>query len=237
MSKVVFITDHKCGSAMMYQLKEAYRLNTNLNIDFQNFYMWNVNKWDSNNKYIVIIRNPREIIISGYLYHKSVSIKKEGWIHGGNYWGSWERFFSKEDKEFYKDYLEKGLIKDDYQDVLKNLSQNRGILYEMNNIADLTLRGRDLILDKWKDKDNVLFIQFNDMIWKMESVVKNISNFLNVSEEKVKEEMSKHSIINKGDKVDWSHVTNKELEKDRYLKYWNKSLEKKFLKKKYCYLS
>lgn len=242
MSKVVFMTDHKCGSVLLCQLKELYRLKTPLNIEWQNFYMWNVNKWDSDNKYVVIIREPREIIVSGYLYHKNVSIKKEGWIHGGNYWGGWERFFTESDKELFKDYLEKANIKEDYQEVLLRLPEEEGIEYEMNNIAELTLRGRDLILDKWKDKDNVLFINFDDLVWDMISVVKNISKFLHVGNDintLIIEEMYNYSLVKKGygDKVDWSHVTNKDCEKDRYLNYWNNKLEKKLLKKKYCYLS
>jgi len=242
MSKVVFLTDHKCGSAIMYQLKEQYKLRTNLDIEFQNFYMWNVNKWLPNNKYVVIIREPREIIISGYLYHKTTSIKKEGWINGGNYYGGWERFFSNEDKEWYKEYLVKANIKEDYQEVLKRLPEQEGIEYEMDNIADLTLRGRDMIIKDWKDKDNVLFIQFDDMVWDMISVVKNISNFLLIAttiNTLIIEEMYNYSLVKKsyGDKVDWSHVTNKDCEKDRYLNYWNIKLEKKLLKKKYCYLS
>ena len=242
MSNIVFLTDHKCGSALLYELRENYRLKVNPNIDFQNFYMWNVNKWDPNNKYVVIIREPREIIVSGYLYHKKVSKEKEGWIHGGNYWCGWERFFLEEDKELYKDYLEKAFIKEDYQEVLLRLSEEEGIAYEMDNIAELTLRGRDLILDKWKNKDNVLFINFDDFVWDMISVVKKVSNFLNVGNDintLIIEEMYNYSLVKKGygDKVDWSHVTNKDCEKDRYLNYWNNKLEKKLLKKKYCYLS
>ena len=97
------ITDHKCGSSVSYILKEFLK-KQNREVELCNFYLFNVSKYDPNEKYLLVVRNPREVIVSGMLYHRKCTLSREGWIYGGNYYGGWERFFTEEDKDKYKKY-------------------------------------------------------------------------------------------------------------------------------------
>jgi hypothetical protein len=61
------ITDHKCGSSVSYVLKEFLK-KQNREVELCNFYLFNVSKYDPKEKYLLVVRNPREVIVSGMLY-------------------------------------------------------------------------------------------------------------------------------------------------------------------------
>ncbi|WP_346861018.1 hypothetical protein [uncultured Draconibacterium sp.] len=91
---------------------------------------------------IHIIRDPRDIIISGYLYHKRTS---ELWCNNKNFQINKKIKFpqvpySQEHKseEWKKSYIE-SLQNRSYQDIMNTLSEEEGILFEMNHYGQWTI--------------------------------------------------------------------------------------------------
>jgi len=78
-----------------------------------------------------LVRNPKEIICSGYLYHKKC---KEKWAikKNGNYYSYWkDNHFTKEslvENKKYLDFAKSFSNAIPYQKKLQNLSLNGGII-------------------------------------------------------------------------------------------------------------
>ena len=118
-----------------------------------------------------MIRNPKEIIISGYLYNKTVK-DKELWCREkttthNNFFYNYNNIKNKnKDKEIIKNY--KYFIKAlnfsnpiPYQTKLNKLNQIDGIIYEMNNVAHNTIMGMYLL--EHFNKPNTFFSYQNDV--------------------------------------------------------------------------
>ena len=81
--KIILLNDHKTGYILTKSnLVPLINRTASLNIEVKTFYLfWNNHINEKNHKYIVVVRNPKEIIISGYLYHKKC---KETWAINKN---------------------------------------------------------------------------------------------------------------------------------------------------------
>ena len=191
------------------------------------FNFWNLNS--DKDKYVIFIRDPREIIISGYLYHKHTC--KENWCisKNANYFEDWEHLFSEESKLLNKDILNKGKLfsKDEsYQTKLNKMSVEDGIIFEMQNVAYLTIMG--IYNFKYSNNKNVLKIFNEDLIFDFENTLVKIINFFGFKNKEIIlkkcDILRIENLVNKNDQ----HVTNLNFKKDRYAIYWNNKIQKKF---------
>ena len=204
-------------------------------LELKLFYIFN-NNINKNEKYIVIIRDPREIIVSGYLYHKNNDKCKEHWCTSSNvnyfdFWlkGNINQTQFKKNFKFYNN-AKKFSDKITYQKKLKYLSVNQGIIHEMNNVAYITLKGF-LNFSYFKNK-NVLVVKLEDLIYNSDDSLNKICNFLNIDDFKRKnicKRMRRHSLLKNAQNLP-IHVTNMNLSRGRYKKYWNKKINKEFNK-------
>lgn len=230
------ITDHKCGASLCGELSK-YLYSKGIIAELSIFYLFNVSKYNPKEKYLLVVRNPREVIVSGMLYHRKVSRKREGWIHGGNYFAGYDRFFSHRDKKKYKKYLDLALVDHDYQATLNAKSDQEALEHEMDNIGLITLTGMNIIENRWGNKPNVLIINFEDLVWDLENTLNKCIDFFkwhNIKNDLI-DFMKEYSLVLKGKEVHKDHITNLELDKYRYKKYWNDILEQK-LKKIYFHI-
>ena len=102
--KNVLISDHKTGHTLSRLYTKIINKYFENKIEFRYCYLfWNF--YNQNEKYIVLIRDPREIIISGYLYHKRCT---EIWCinKNGNYYEGWNKsHFLKEEMVKNGEYM------------------------------------------------------------------------------------------------------------------------------------
>jgi len=88
--KNILISDHKTGhtlSRLYTRILNKYLKNE---LEFRYCYLfWNF--YNQDEKYIIFIRDPREIIISGYLHHKRCNETTEIWANRINddYYANW----------------------------------------------------------------------------------------------------------------------------------------------------
>ena len=191
------------------------------------FSFWNFNS--EKDKYVIFVRDPRDIIISGYLYHKNTC--KENWCitQNANYFEDWEHLFSEESKLLNKEILNKGKSfskVESYQSKLNKMSVEDGIIFEMQNVAYLTIMG--IYNFKYSNNKNVLKIFNEDLTFNFENTLTKILDFFGFKNKveilKKCEILKLENLINKNN----IHVTNLNLQKDRYTKYWNSRIQKKF---------
>jgi len=137
--------------------------------------------WDNHekneNKNVVIIRNPKDIIISGYLYHLKCREfwccnKNINYYHGYKDWYLSEEILRQNNSiiQFAKKFSENIC----YQNKLKSLNILEGIKFEMNNVAQLTLDGMKKILKK----KNIKIVKFEDLIFDTDKTIKSICDYL-----------------------------------------------------------
>lgn len=201
-------------------------------LELKHFYIFNnINK--KSEKYIAIIRDPREVIISGYLYHKNNIKCKEDWSinRNVNYFDFWlcniDQKQFKNNIEFYN-HAQKFSAMSTYQNKLNSMNTTKGIIYEMNNVAYITLKG--FLNFKFFKNKNVKIVKFEDLIYNSEETISEICKYLNVDEfkkKKILKKMKKHCLLNINNDLP-IHVTNLDLSKDRYKRYWNRKINKEF---------
>ncbi len=196
------------------------------------------------NKYILCIRDPREIIISGYLYHKQCH---EIWAIDNkyNYYSGWkENHFRKNDINKNKQYFDFcNLFSKDipYKEKLLQLDIQDGIIYEMNNVAYLTLTGMSKL--NFVTKKNVFIFKLEDFTLNYKETMQKLLDFLKIEENKKKEiydRIFKFNLTNsKSNKL--NIITNTNLAKDRYKDFFTNKIDNIFkdkysdLLKKYNY--
>lgn len=228
---IFVLNDHKTGFILTRKIFNIIKKKYKLKLSYRTFYLfWNIHT--TNHKYIIITRHPKEIIISGYLYHKKCSelwcVNKNGFYY--NYWID-NHFLNEEiiKNTTYINRIKNVSNNSSYQNKLNTITQNQGIILEMKTIAYNTIMG--MYNYNYYDKSNVLTIKFEDLIFNFEETIHKIFIFLDISITKdILNKLLKHNIINlKNNNILLQHTTNINFIKNRYKLYWNQELEKEFL--------
>ena len=221
----IIIKDHKTGSTVSNKIKDCINSFYKNKISSRTFYkFWNMN--NPSNKYICFIRNPYEIIVSGYLYHKRC---REKWCITKNWsyynWWSSEHFLESE-KVKNKEALDNSIFCKNisYQEKLNSLSQDDGIIFEMKHVAKLTIEGM-CDFDYFESK-NVMKVDLNNLIRNYKNEICKILDFLQInSNDQLISSLNKHNISEQGVN---HHATNRNLDENRYLQYFNDRLFEEF---------
>jgi hypothetical protein len=183
-----------------------------------------------NQKNLAIIRNPKEIIISGYLFHLKTN---EKWCvtKGGDYYEDWYNQFKNEDLMKYKKYIEFGKTFSNetfYQSKLKQLNQIDGIIYEMQNVSYITLSG----LKRVCENPNIKKIKFENLVFDYDNTIDELLDYFefNSAKKKLFKTFFKKYSLNNSEykKKNINHITNLENKRNRFQDYWNLEIEKKF---------
>ena len=224
MQRIYFLNDHKAGYKLTGGIAHILNKLSRFRIIIKTFYrFWEVNDTE---KWIVFTRHPYEIITSGYFYHKSCLEKWANTIDVNLYEGWTKRFpahMIKKNKQVLQNavYSKNGVT---YSNKLQELSQEDGILYEMENVGALTIMG----MYEWKffDKPNVLTIKFEDFITDFDNTIRCICHFIGFNKQLVQRTVQacKHLDLNTKTAqqiLTIKHVTNKKRSLYRYKEVWS----------------
>ena len=185
------------------------------------------NKLPNNYKAIHLIRDPRDIIVSGFFYHRKCY---EKWCLNCNF--SVKNKINNPTVPFPMVHLPKKLklkyINDlngeSYQKKLLSLDYNKGLLFEMEHYAKLTIQN----MSTWNYKnDNILEIRFEDLMSNYEIVLKQIFKHFDFSETKQDTAMKlskKHNL---------KTMSSKELKKNKHILSRKTTRWKKYFKKEH----
>lgn len=221
---IYLLNDHKTGYTVSNKLVNS------LDCDIKVRHLFNFSKeYNTDDKYIVIIRNPKEIIISGYLYHKKCT---EWWAINRdiNYYGGWmeklspEGFKENEENIKHASTFSAGCP---YQVKLNSVPEKEGILMEMSCVARLTIEGMYNL--PHYGKKNVIVVKFEDLVYNHDKTVIDICKFVGISPEPVLERTIQDNLLTLKEKgITLDHSTNVELDRSRFEKYWDEDIERKF---------
>jgi len=217
---MIFLNDHKVGFILSSSIAAAINKYYHKKVEIKTFYkFWNYN--DENKKYIAFVRNPYEIIVSGYLYHKKCT---EHWAINKNinYFDGWLNHFNKEDIYKNKILIDSSYFSKQktYQEILNSIPTNHGIFYEMVNVSNISLSG----ISEFShfDKSNVYVCKFENFIIDFKKEVFKILEFLGIENENVFNEILNYDLKKEKEfksKID--HITNNELNLERYKSYFD----------------
>jgi hypothetical protein len=175
---------HKAGSVLLSTLFEILNKRENKKLNYKFFYHFcNCKDEDiENNKCIVIIRNPYEMICSGVRYHEK---SNESWLH--------------EKKSYFNDKT--------YYEMIHSLKPDDKIIFEMNNCAKYNIDAMYSAVKNINYKKNVLFIKLEELmdIEKKTEIADKIMNHLS------HENLGRHHIIyaiTEALKLNHHHKTN-----------------------------
>ena len=132
-------------------------------------------------KGIRIIRDPRDVIVSGFLYHQRCS---EKWCINSDFTNPSHPFpqvpwpldgLDLATKESYVASLD-GLS---YQEKIRSLDRERGLVFEMDGFAKITI---DEMIS-WEQQDSVLTIKMEDLIGDFDGQFEKIFRWLEIEDE------------------------------------------------------
>lgn len=180
-----------------------------------------------------IVRDPRELIISGYLYHKRT---KEEWcttIHNKiNLNFPYIPTFLEQSSEVEKINYINSLKGTSYQAMLKNLSQEQGIIFEINNYSGWTID----CIDKWDYKnDKIMEVKFENIMKNFNEEFSDIVKWLGFKDDEIA------NIISSIQEYDISNFSKEDLKKNNHIsnegfskweKYFSKT-HKRIFKQRY----
>ena len=137
--------------------------------------------FSSGKKGIRIIRDPRDVIVSGFLYHQRCS---EKWCINSDFTNPSHPFpqvpwpldgLDLATKESYVASLD-GLS---YQEKIRSLDRERGLVFEMDGFAKITI---DEMIS-WEQQDSVLTIKMEDLIGDFDGQFEKIFRWLEIEDE------------------------------------------------------
>ena len=238
---ISFINDHKTGFVLStkiaaYLNQKAYSniygeaVRINLRTYFR--FCW---LFSFENKYVVFIRHPYEIITSGYNYHK---VCQEDWATkiGVGFYDWWHqnpnKYFGTDGDLSYRppELIHSPVLSRDgksYQEILNSIPIEEGLKYELDNVGKLTIMG--MYKYPWYNKANVLTVRMEDFTLDFSKTIHSIISFLNISHSPDHEaikgleslNLKKQSI---SDRLSDDHVTNKSQDGFMYKKMWSPEL-------------
>tara|TARA_B100001250_G_scaffold253383_1_gene217884 strand:+ start:242 stop:685 length:444 start_codon:yes stop_codon:yes gene_type:complete len=118
--------------------------------------------------------------------------------------------------------------KESYQSKLNKMSVEEGIIFEMENVAYITIMG--MINYNYYKYKNVLVIDNQDIVFDFENIIKKILIFFEQTKNlnKIIENSQKLKIQNIINKKYPIKITNTDMERNRYKRYWNKKIDDRF---------
>ncbi len=180
------------------------------------------------------VRDPRDIIVSGYLYHSRTS---EEWCVNSDFSQKapirYPRIpFSQQHRshEWKIKYLN-SLNGISYQNNLLNMSQRDGLLFEMNNYGAWTIES----MKEWNyNRNNILEIKFESLMDNYDDTFRAIFEYLGFSKIEIKRGMliaAEHDLGRKSDQQikQLKHVSSKKTSK--WADYFEPEHKKTFIKK------
>ena len=208
------LADHKTGHKLLGSIAETIFQVTGIAIKHLIYFRF-ADVVDNEDRWVVIVRHPFEIITSGYHYHK---ICDEPWFFepGTNLYDG----LIKGAHRMYPEgnLCEKGI----YQEILKTFPPSSGLEYEMRNVARLTICS----LYNWPyyNNPNVLTLKFEDFK-EFDVTIEKIARFFLFNDEsipKIVYACSQHDLHRQSkDLINQNeHITNKELIPYVYKKLW-----------------
>ena len=81
--------------------------------------------------------------------------------------------------------------------------------------------------------NNIFLLRLEDLIFNHDNIMLELLSFLNINKNKIDKiinESKKHNILNLKKNIILGHTTNKNITKNRYLKYWNNTIENEYNK-------
>ena len=226
------LADHKTGATLTSKLTSV--INKYKQLELKQHFIFHQH-YIQDDKYIIVVRNPKEIIISGYLWHKVCHPKLESWaFNSDHHLYSWyihnnphinpSEYVPQIEKasEFSKPIT--------YNEKLNTLPETDGIILEMNSVAKLTIDGMYSL--PHYGKSNTLVVKLEDLMFNADMTILKMCTFLGIDDDNIiniLKESAQHNIIIKKEKGDLNdHNTNKDLDLKRYNKYWNKTIDEEF---------
>ena len=133
-------------------------------------------------KCVHIVRHPFEIVCSGYKYHTKC---EEAWLTSTKY--------KKYDKS--------------YQAILKSLSEEEGVNFEIENVAGTTIK--NMMSFEYYNDDRFMHVRLEDFYLDFESTLQSICEFIGFSYERLIKKSYIHNKFDKDFDSAKKHVTNK----------------------------
>ena len=162
-----------------------------------------------------MIRDPREVVVSGYLYHLRTDepwcISKNFEMKGGRECFPVPEFRQHMNEEWKKNYLQM-LGGMSYQEKLNSMPKDEGLEFEMKYYSSWTIG--DMLAWKY-DNPNVVEVKMEDASFDYDTLFSSIFSHLQFSENKIAEYMGiagRHDLNRLGDKAvkKISHVRTRE---------------------------
>lgn len=148
---IIIGTYHKTGTFLFREIWKTINKLLKLKINYKfllNFYMA-TDEEIKNNKCIILIRNPYEIICSGYRYHK---IANETWLNKKPI----QKCFIFENKDYGEDKS--------YKDVINSFeNEDDKIMFELRNAAYNTIYNIYNDIKNRNFNNNILIIKIEDL--------------------------------------------------------------------------
>ena len=188
---------------------------------------------NSNHKGIHIVRDPRDVIVSGYLYHQRC---KEEWCTNQDF--NIDGDISYPQVDYSQEHLShdekveylNSLNKKSYQENLKSMSQDDGLIFEMDGFAGRTIA--DLL--NWNSNPNILDVKFEDLLADYDEKWRTI--FIHLGFE------GKHleRVSNFAKRHDLSRMSTDQIAKDKHIstgkltkwkEYFNENIDAEYRKR------
>tara|TARA_Y100000741_G_scaffold56439_1_gene39095 strand:- start:516 stop:1190 length:675 start_codon:yes stop_codon:yes gene_type:complete len=137
--------------------------------------------FSSGKKGIRIIRDPRDVIVSGFLYHQRCS---EKWCINSDFTNPSHPFpqvpwpLDGLDLATKQNYVA-SLDGCSYQEKIRSLDREGGLIFEMDGFAKITI---DEMIS-WEQKDSVLTIKMEDLIGDFDGQFEKIFRWLEIDDE------------------------------------------------------
>lgn len=211
------LNDHKTGFALSRQMMSALPVEVETRSFFR---FWHDNSPDD--KYLIFIRHPYEIITSGYNYHK---VCEETWATNNEnmLWWWIENHFTPVSVEANREVIEHTNFSMGvpYQTKLNNMSVEEGLKYEMRTVGKLTVMG--MYEYPHYDKANVMTIRMEDLFNNYSGTVKRMLEFLEL-DPNIDLSMFEVNSMDRESIENDVHITNKERVMYKYKEQWTPAI-------------
>jgi len=205
---VNFINDHKTGYKLTRGLlcPKNMKLYVNdqgkqIKINRRTYYRKNYD-WKPENKYVILVRHPYEIVASGYKFHINPKFCHEEWSYKLNYpYKGTGKVYSEGKKS--------------YRQILQSKSRSEGLKHEMRKIGKATIMGMYNYPNY--DQDNVLMIRFEDLTRNFDVTIRQILEFIEVADERIP------TVIGKLKYLDFMSLSEAEVKKNIHITNKNRN--------------